>query len=652
MTMDTVFAQNMEALEKRYPDLAKRVTEAKDNPFYRLIQAKNGKPNVLIKKDSDFFMLYDNDDPVKYCDEYLNNLSMNYGPIVVFMGLGLGYHLDRYFKLLGERLGTREIVVFEKDISLFRLALKMGDFRQVLSQPTIHFFVGESPEETYVKLKTEILSRGNLKIALKSLKVIPLPVNIMLDGEYYQRVLFTLKRAVRQIMVLTGNDSLDSFVGLENVMNNVEHIFSNPGINTLFGKFEGRPGVLVAAGPSLNKNMHFLHGLRDNALIISCDASLLPLMKKGIRPHLVTSLERTPGVDLFYTGIEDFSGIYFMALPILMPEVLDAFKGRKFIAYRGYSHFDWLEEEKGSVIVGTSVANLCFQILKALGCDPIILIGQDLAYAADGDTHVKGNIFGSRNEDIGKKPVIELEGNDGKPVKSEKAWEIMKYTFEEDIAFYKGTCINATEGGAKIRGAEVMPFKEAIEKYCTEDFKPGLILDEAHSHFIKELNVQEKLVKMKKKAEEGCVLIDDSIQEFQEALDVTNQTEKEIIQPFLDQKIKDIDKDHLTSIEQRFLDLSTLLAENKDHWALMAHTLNAYDVCFSNELGFLRDIYTDDECLAMARTKKIKDWFSVVGQFLVLTGDLLEKTGKRLGDRRKGEERESGTLEGAGAALP
>lgn len=500
MTRNIVFEKNMEVLEKRYPDLAKRVRETKDNPDYKLIQAKNGKPNVLIKKDSDFLMLYDNDDPEKYCEQYLESLKMNYVPIVVFMGLGLGYHLDQYFKLLGEKVETRQIVVFEKNIELFRLALRVGDFCNVIAQPNIHFFVGESPEETYVKLKTEILSKSDIRIALKSLKVIPLPANIALDEQYYKDVFLTLRNAARQIMVLTGNDSLDSFVGLENIFKNLKHIFSNPGINTLYGKFEGKPGVLVAAGPSLNKNMHLLRGLEDKALIISCDASFIPVMKKGIRPHLVTSLERTPGVELFYKGIESFSGTYFIALPILMPETIDAFKGRKFIAYRGYSHFDWLEEEKGTLNVGISVANLAFKILIELGCDPIILIGQDLAYAEDGDTHVKGDIFGSRCEHIRSQPVIELEGNDGKPVKSEKSWAIMKNTYEEDIAAYKGTCINATEGGARIMGAEVMPFKNAIEKDCMEEYKPHLILDEGYSNFTKDFDAQEKIKKIQKKS--------------------------------------------------------------------------------------------------------------------------------------------------------
>lgn len=632
MLNNDVYKKNMEAIGKRYPDLTKRINETKDNPSYRLIQTSQGKPNVLIKKGSDFFILYDNDDPVTYCDNYLEKLDLKYAPVVVFMGLGLGYHLDRYFRILGKKMGTRQIVVFEKDIELFRLALSVSDFAQIIAQPDIHFFVGEAPEEIYVRLKTEILSVNDTVIALKSLKIIPLPTNILLESEYYQNILATLKNAARQIMVLTGNDSLDSFIGLQNMFHNIKHIFSNPGINSLYGKFTGRPGVLVAAGPSLNKNMHLLAGLQEKALILSCDSSFFPIMKKGIKPHLVTSMERTPGVDLFYSGVDNFDGIYFVALPILMPESIDAFKGRKFIAYRGYSHFNWLEEEKGTLNVGISVANLAFKILTELGCDPIILIGQDLAYAEDGDTHVKGDIFGSRNEWYSSQPVIELEGNDGKLLKSEKSWVIMKNTYEEDIAAYKGTCINATEGGAKILGSVVMPFKDAIEKYCKEAFKPDLILDKEYSNFSKRINTQDKIKGIKKKMQESRNILGDSIVEFQEALEMTRQAEKEIIQPFLEKGSEDINMERLTMIEQKFLDLSDTFGKNRILWDLMAHTVNAYDICFSNELGFLRDVYSDEECLAMARVKKIKDWFSVMGMFLTLTKDLLEKTEKGLAE--------------------
>ena len=50
-------------------------------------------------------------------------------------------------------------------------------------------------------------------------------------------------------------------------------------------------------------------------------------------------------------------------------------------------------------------------------------------------------------------------------------------------------------------------------------------------------------------------------------------------------------------------------------------------------LGFLRDIYSNETCLAVARVMKIKDWFSVVGMFLTLTKDLLEKSELRFDEK-------------------
>ena len=157
MINDLIFEKNMKILGQRYPDLARRVRETKDNPAFKLIVTPTGKPNVLIKKGSNFIILYDNDDPVKYCQHYLEKQDIKYGPIVVFMGLGLGYHLDSYFKHIAERVDTREIVIIEKDIELFRLALKVGDFGKILSHPRINLFVGEPQEDIYVRLKTEIL---------------------------------------------------------------------------------------------------------------------------------------------------------------------------------------------------------------------------------------------------------------------------------------------------------------------------------------------------------------------------------------------------------------------------------------------------------------------------------------------------------------
>ena len=632
MAENLTYEQNMEFLEKRDSRLAERVRTADKEGSFKIIRSKTGYPNVIIEKGFDAEALYDNEDPIAYCRQYLECLDIKYAPVVIFMGLGLGYHLDLFFKEYSKRLKTEEIVVFEENIKLFKLALELGDFRKIISHPNIHFFVGEDPEAAFPKLRTKIFISEKNRIVLRSVKIIPVPSSILQGNEYYPQALKTVKDAARQVIITAGNDSFDCLVGLENMFANLRHIVSNPGVNTLYGKFRGKPGVLVAAGPSLNKNMHLLKGLRDRALIISCDASFIPLMRHGIRPHLVTSLERTPGVDLFYSGVKDFEGVCFVACPILMPEVFSAFKGEKIIGYRQYSHFDWLENEKGSLIVGSSVANMAFKILEALGCDPIILIGQDLAYGEEGDTHVEGNIFGERSEGILQKPTIMLEGSDGRPVRSERQWEIMKNTYEEDVEAYQGKCINATEGGARIRGAEVMSFNEAIEKYCTEKFWPELIIKEIFSDFErKNIDVEAELKRIHRKAIETRKTVRITIDQFLEALEEARVAEKEIIRPFIDEGL-DMDTERLLDIERKFLNLSRTLNDPGDRklFDIIAHTVQPYDVWFTHELSFLKDIYTDKDCLSAAIVLKMKEWFAVVGHLLVCTRDVLEKTEKRL----------------------
>ncbi|MBI4632674.1 MAG: motility associated factor glycosyltransferase family protein [Deltaproteobacteria bacterium] len=625
--MNNTLRGNIEILAERYPELAKKLEETKDNGQYALTHAPTRFPNVMISNGSELISFYNTDDPIQSVKNYLQGMTVKYARFVVFLGLGLGYHLNAFFKELSSKWDTHEIIVFEKDLDLFRLALTVGDYREIIKHPHIHFFVGGEPEDSFTKLRKYIFTTDSY--ALRSIKILPLPTSIKLHGEYYSRAVKTIKKAANQIMVAAGNDSFDSFVGLENIIENLPHILSNPGINSLFGRFTGKPGVLVAAGPSLNKNMHLLKKIHDKALILSCDASFLPLMKRGIRPHMVTSMERTPGTEVFYTGIEDFRDIYFIGVAVLMKDVMEVFKGKKFIAYRSYSHFDWLGIEKGQLYSGLSVANMAFKILSSLGCDPIILIGQDLAYATDGDTHVKGNVFGHRDENIRSKPMIELEGSDGQPVKSEKIWEIIKLFYEADLESYTGTCINATEGGAKIRGARVMPFSEAIDQYCRETFNPGEILAEVHHRFMNELRPYDDWIKLQIKTEKTRIKINEIIDKFCDAARIGQEVEADIIKQFIDGKIKSgLDMERLFSVEKLWVELFKTICDDKDLYNIIYQTIQPYDTWFSNELSFLKDIYTTKEILSMARVKNMTQWFAVVGSFFIFTRIALSKAEK------------------------
>lgn len=637
-----IFERNLAVLKTRFPDIAERLIRIERSAGVGLIRTPGAPPNILVgsgENDSARYLFYDPKDPFQSAGAYLESLNIKYAPIVVFLGMGLGFHLDYLLRRLGQKWETREIVVYESDPELFRTALSISDCRAALSHPNIHFVVGADPEESFYHLRTTVFAREAYHV--RSLKIIPLPPSVALNPSYYLRAVETVKKAATQLMILIGNDSFDALAGVENMLVNLKHIFSNPGIIECFGKFKDKPGILVAAGPSLNKNMHLLKDIRDKALIFACDTSLIPLLKKGIRPHLVASIERQPGTKLYYSGLRDVEGIYFLAMAVLTSETIEAFPGKKFIGYRTYHHYRWLESDKGTIGCGMSVANLAFKTLELLGCDPIILVGQDLAYAESGETHVKDNVYGTRDYTIMARPVIEIEGNDGRMVKSEQSWERMKLVYEENLVDYRGTCINATEGGAKIRGARVMTLQQAIETYCRESFHPRSVLDACHAAGMTKLCYAQDMARIKDKSKATRRRLAELIADFEEALSEARCVQNEIIRPFVDGSLSDVPMHRFLSVEEKWVKLGEAVLRGDDLYQINAQTLQAYDVWLSCELSFLKDIYSNKTMLSMARVQKMADWFSVVGSLLIFTRDALKRTEERIALELKNDERDT-----------
>ena len=60
---------------------------------------------------------------------------------------------------------------------------------------------------------------------------------------------------------------------------------------SLFNKFRGCPAVIVAAGPSLEKEIEHLKGLDSRALILAGGSSVNALLQAGIMPHMAASVD-------------------------------------------------------------------------------------------------------------------------------------------------------------------------------------------------------------------------------------------------------------------------------------------------------------------------------------------------------------------------
>jgi len=503
ITMDVIkteemkrYDRNMKILQKVYPEYHKMIDDCVINQDYILTRTGEKQEfNVFDTKRNQF--LYDIEQPVAKSKEALEALNIKNGRVIVYLGHGLGYSLLHFTQLYASRQSTQGMIVIERDIALFKLSLFCIDFGSMIRNGALLLILGDQNDNLLSLFETYIRAHAPILYSLKTLKVVYETKVFQLNKPYYLASLKELNKVIQYTINYYGNDPEDSLIGLENILGNIKEIIESPGVNLLFDKFPKKPAIIVATGPSLNKNKALLKGLEDKALIICPDASLKILLEMDVKPHLVTALERVPLTATLVEGLpaDKLEGVYYAATPVVPNEAYQAYQGKYLMVYRNFNHFKWLGIERGTLDIKQSSGNMAYKIADALGCDPIILIGQDLAYGEDGYTHASGATLGDKQNV--QKGSIEVKGNLGGTVLTNPVWNTFRHGYEIDVHQSKAKTINATEGGAYINGTEVMPFEEAIALYIQDAFDPREKIDDYLSVFSTG-NIHKDLERIKK----------------------------------------------------------------------------------------------------------------------------------------------------------
>lgn len=330
-----------------------------------------------------------------------------------------------------------------------------------------------------------MLLSGNIKIYFTAL---------------YRKDLTEAKKVIEVISLVVrtqrwgyGNSIDDCLEGSLQNFQNLKYLLRSKDVRSFKNRFRDKPVIIVSAGPSLEKNIHLLHEVNNKAVIIATETILSRLLQEGIMPHFVTTIERTmPSYEYGYKGKNIPPDVTLIAPPVIKPMIFAEYKGELIIPLRdGIREFMWWDEilnlgEDAFVSMGDSTAHLAFGFAMQVGANPIVLIGQDLAFGEFGTgCHAGGTFYEDVGTNYAKDPMQEptetVEGYYGGMVTTNRLWKSFKKWFELYIYHLreKAVVINATEGGAKINGAVQMTLKEVIEKYCCEEIPVVDIVREA-----------------------------------------------------------------------------------------------------------------------------------------------------------------------------
>ncbi|HOV79644.1 MAG TPA: DUF115 domain-containing protein [Bacillota bacterium] len=440
--------------------------------------AKDGSPTVRVRVENDrWILLHSRYNPAAEASKIISVANHGTGLYVVF-GFGLGYHVDELIKVANPHAS---IAVIEPNRSCFETALRHRPFKRVFSDKRVHWFFGDDPG-----LFTHFFERvyDPLKAGRPEL-VVP-PVMNRAYGDFFSKVTNIIKETVSRKMVSVNTIFALGAGPAVNTLKNAVKTVEYPGCASLFGKFRGKPAIIVSAGPSLDKNVRQLADAKGKAIIISVGTALKAVLKAGIEPDFVLSIDpKEDNYKLHFKGV-DVGNAALVANLQTYPDIVGNFPGEVFLAMYNTPVTSLLAGELagvGQTFSGGSVANDSLSFAYFLGADPLVMIGQDLSYTGEGKSHAAGTSY--ENDIINFKDmginITEVKANYGDTVKTSRTWYAFLVWFERWIAEHGDRkYINATEGGAYIRGTEVATLGEVIGKYCREPVDVRKIIGEAY----------------------------------------------------------------------------------------------------------------------------------------------------------------------------
>jgi len=595
--VNIIFEKNMKALREYYPSLAEQIRTLTESGNYRIIKTGTDDISNLWIEDNEI-LYYGFENPIKDAEQKVEQLKLRNTRVALVLGCGLGYELEVFKNRIAIEQNTVGIIIIEKNIEIFKKALEVTDLTDYICKSKVKMVIGQDVDKFFMEFENYLEKNNDILWLIKALKAVYHPSSLLLDKQYYLQAIREITNASTYMIDYYGNDPEDSFIGVKNMLLNIAEILQNPGINLLKDKFSDKPAIVVSSGPSLNKNKHLLKGLGNKAVIIAADSALRVLTEMGTKPHFVTALERTkPLLKLFENfDKEDTEDVYLAACPVVDPCIYEAYQGPRLIVYRDFAHFKWLGVEKGVLEIKQSAGNMSYKIAEYLGCNPIILIGQDLAYGKDGKTHAVGTTLESDEnlqELIRKMGLLEVKGNVDETVLTSKMWYNFLRGYERDLIDYKGVCINCTEGGAYIEGTKVMPFVEAIEKYLKEDINTFDTIKK-NTHIITD-EVYEEKKKIKNIMYDTIIYMSKVINSCEKGAKVVQNNSDELQNYLASELLTDQKLERINEIENELMNTKKELYQDRKIFQLFfMHIIQPYLIRFEMEMIGIPDQYKDD----------------------------------------------------------
>ncbi|EPR0959793.1 motility associated factor glycosyltransferase family protein [Campylobacter coli] len=464
----------MTILEKNIQALLSGVNEPLGNKLLNFIQNKtcsrfNIDENLnIFDKTHNVFMYENLEQEINFFYQSILEKTLRY-PFICIYGIGnalLIKNLAKHYK---------HLFVFESEIELFILALSTIDLSEELKVYKVVLFDCVAKD-----LEIQIAMIFDQQSILEYLSLYEMFISSHYYLKYYETSILSLNElCIKSASVAIRNADITCFLPLlthgqflQNIPSMLESIPFQRILSERKNKFEN--AIVVSAGPSLTKQLPLLKAYQDKAVIFCADGALSMLEKEGIVPDYVTNLDYSDWPIKFFQNKENLKQSIIALECATHPNVVRSLNAENcMIVLRNkalYQRFNL--NDFGYIDTGTHVSHFSYTLALALGFKNIIMIGQDLAFDEEGNSHSKGFSYGEQFNGEKTVPTLKAQAYAGKgEVLTHITWNDYRIKLEYLFACndQKAKFYNATEGGARINFTEELSFKECCEKLLTKE---------------------------------------------------------------------------------------------------------------------------------------------------------------------------------------
>lgn len=374
--MNNIFAKNIEALKIKNQRLASKLQTYIITDIPQLTVANN-VCNLLYKNKP----VHNPQNPLGEALEIFSMAENSPVSIHLIYGLGLGYLFQ-----VASKNSKGSVILYEPDLNLMWISFTLVDFSADILKENV--FISDE----YDEITEALYKKSGMK---NSPQLLSIPSQREYNPTEFQELINKLQMAVGTFGLDLKFTKQKFYPSLKMLFLNIPHLLKEIPFITLKDKFKGKTGIIVSAGPTLDRNIETLKKHRDKYILLVVGTAAKTIASQGLKPDFIVQIETYDSTKQF--NELNLEGVNLITEPYSHPELRNKPFERTFSHISANSPINqfWSEmcgENIEEYWTKGTVSYTALNCARILGCSKIIFVGQDLAYI-DGQCYSKDSAY-------------------------------------------------------------------------------------------------------------------------------------------------------------------------------------------------------------------------------------------------------------------